>query len=192
MSAARALRWLAAAAVVGVVLGLLKGDGHPLRTAIGNLSAPWLLVALVPAWWSGSWWRGALLGTAATLAGLLGFYVAVTVVLHGHLGGAEGWGDELVYVVSANRLWFGAGLLSGPVMGAVGGLLGPGRRRLVVVSGLLLVGELAVVSLVAGVRVPLVGVSWAVETWTAYVVQAVAGVVLLLAASADARLHPAR
>ena len=37
------------AAAFGVAVGLFKGNDTGLRGGIGNLSAPWLLVALLPA-----------------------------------------------------------------------------------------------------------------------------------------------
>lgn len=188
------LRWLglaAAALAVGAALGLVHGNGGMLRTEIGNLSAPWLLIALVPAWWAGSWWRGALVGLAATMLALLGFYVAMTVVLHGHFGGASGWPAELRYDVRVNRIWFEAGLLSGPVLGTVGGALGPARRwRLAILAGALMLGELLVMRLVAGVRLPVAAMSFAVERWTAYDGQAVIGLLLLLGGLAARRSRP--
>jgi hypothetical protein len=175
-------RRLAGALAVGLLLGLVKGNDDALRSAIGNLSAPWLLIALVSAWWSGSWWRGALVGTAATLVGLLGFYAGMTLVLHGHFGGASGWLAEYRYVVQSNRIWFVAGVLSGPVLGALGGALGPRRPAgwLVGLAGALMLAELLVVRLVADR--PLLGVAWGVSSWSAYIGQAGLGVVLLAAA----------
>lgn len=183
---------LAAALLAGLGLGLLKGDGDPLRAAVGNLSAPWLLMALVPAWWAGSWWRGALVGTAATALGLVGFYGAMTVVLHGHFGGASGWVDEFLHVLVANRIWFGAGLLSGPVLGALGGAVGRGGPHLLaLVAGGFMAAEPAVVAVVSGVRIPVLGVSWATPTWTPYLAQAAVGSALVCGV-AWWRRHPVR
>jgi hypothetical protein len=77
------------AEVFGVAAGLFKGDDTGLRGGIGNLSAPWLLVAMFPALRCRSVARGALLGFASTLVALAGFYAALTAVLAGQLA-AEG------------------------------------------------------------------------------------------------------
>jgi len=177
---------LAVAVVVGAALGLLRGNGDPLRSALGNLSAPWLLIALVPAWWAGSAVRGALLGTAATVAGLLGFYAVVTVVLHGHLGGASGWSGEYRYVLAANRVWFLAALLSGPLVGAIGGVAGrggcTGLRWLTMACGIVTLTEFPVVEIVSRVRVPVLGLAWAAEGTAAYAAEALLGLLLVGAA----------
>jgi hypothetical protein len=55
------------AALFGVAAGLFKGNDAGLRGGIGNLSAPWLLVALFPALHCRSVMRGALLGLTSTL-----------------------------------------------------------------------------------------------------------------------------
>lgn len=174
------------ALVVGTALGFLRGNGDPLRSALGNLSAPWLLIALLPAWWAGSAVRGALLGTATTLAGLLGFYAAVTVVLHGHLGGASGWPGEYRYIVAANRVWFAAGLLSGPVAGAIGGLVGRAARRgarwLAMACGLVMITEFPVAEMASRFRLPAPGLAWAAEGAPAYAAEALVGVMLVSAA----------
>ncbi|WP_186526038.1 hypothetical protein [Leekyejoonella antrihumi] len=41
---------LPAAVCFGLFAGVLKGDGAGLRDGLGNLSSPWLLVAVTPAW----------------------------------------------------------------------------------------------------------------------------------------------
>jgi len=70
------------AAAFGVAAGLFKGNDAGLRGGIGNLSAPWLLVALFPALHCRSVLRGALLGLASTLVALAGFYGMVAGLLN--------------------------------------------------------------------------------------------------------------
>lgn len=150
MSTPRLLAVLTAATVFGLVAGGIHGKQGGLRGDLGNLSAPWLLVAIVPSWWSGSWARGLLVGLAATLAGLFGYYVAMTLEMRGHLGNVDGDSLHLLwYVITANRIWFVAGVVSGPVCGAVSGAVGARCRDwwLGVSAGVLMIGELVMVRL---------------------------------------------
>lgn len=146
----------------GLVAGLVHGNDGGLRAAFGNLSAPWLIVALIPGWFSGSALRGAAVGTAATLVALVGFYIALAATMYGHLGAVHGLVHSFTFVLTANRVWFAAGLMSGPVCGSVAGLLG--RRLpsswLAVAVGALMVGEIAVVTDVQGLRVPILNIQW--------------------------------
>lgn len=188
MSARRLLIILVSAAGFGLLAGVVHGNDGGLRGALGNLSTPWLLVAIVPAWRAGSWQRGAVLGLAATVAALLGFYVAMTVEMTGHLGNVDGDFLHLLrYVMTANRIWFAAGLVSGPVCGAVSAALGSRRSVwwLGVVVGGLMIGELVLMGLIAHLPLPLLGThaGWAMADWRAYYLQ---GLVGLLVASASA------
>jgi hypothetical protein len=137
---------LAGAFGFGVVCALIKGqsgDGLSLasqiRGEIGNLSTPWVLVA----WFAGRRTRaiggGALLGLVATLVALVGFYVVSGLVEP--MGGSMPIADISSWL-SANRVYFEAGVISGPVFGAFGAW--SARRRspsATLVAGLLLVGE---------------------------------------------------
>jgi hypothetical protein len=188
MSARRRLIVLVAAIAFGLLAGAVHGNDGGLRGALGNLSAPWLLVAIIPAWRSRSWKRGAVLGLVATLAALLGFYVAMTLEMTGHLGNVDGNFFHLLrYVVTANRVWFAAGLISGPTCGAVSGALGARRNALWLglVIGALMIGELVLMKLIAYLPLPLLGThaGWANGDWRAYYLQGVAG---LLVASTSA------
>ncbi|MEV4351419.1 DUF6518 family protein [Actinoplanes sp. NPDC049596] len=167
-------RGLLAALAFGALAALIKGDHGGVRDTIGNLSAPWLLVAFIPALIARSVPRGAVIGLAATLAALLGFYVAVTVTLDDQMPGLR---EHLLHVLRLNRRWIYSGLLSGPVMGALGAWLG--RGVLVPVAGLLLLLEPIVI--VSARIVP----GWrSVIHWTLdpvpYVVEAVLGVLILI------------
>lgn len=166
---------LAGALAFGVLAALVKGDQGGVRDTIGNLSTPWLLAGFVPGLFARSLPRGAVLGLAATLTALLGFYLVVSFPL-----------DDLSEVLRLNRRWVFSGLLSGPVMGAAGAWVRrrgfPLARAAVVVTGLLLVLEPLVI--VAARVVP----GWrTVIHWTLepipYVVEAAAGVVVLAAAA---------
>ena len=174
---------LAAALVFGFVAGLVHGNDGGLRAAFGNLSAPWLFVALVPGWWAGSPIRGAVLGSSATFVALLGFYVGLTVAMYGHLGETRGIVQSFEFVLEANRIWFAAGLISGPVCGAASGYFA-GRLRtawLVAALGTLLTGEILVVLGLQSVELPVVRVQWGASDWRAYEVEATLGLLVLAA-----------
>ncbi|HYZ56626.1 MAG TPA: hypothetical protein VE733_24445 [Streptosporangiaceae bacterium] len=172
------------AAAFGVAAGLFKGNDTGLRGGIGNLSAPWLLVALFPALHCRSVMRGALLGLTSTLVALAGFYAALTAVLAGQLGG-EGHLAELLVEVDANRIYFLGGIVTGPILGAIGAWLGRYQRNsLWLVVGALVASEILVVALVHGRHLfpaPFY-FSWGVADWTPYIGESIVGVAIVLAA----------
>lgn len=189
----RSISVIAGALAFGLVAGLVHGNDGGLRAAFGNLSAPWLIVALIPGWFSGSALRGAALGTAATLVALVGFYLALTATMYGHLGAIHGPVASFTFVLTANRIWFAAGLLSGPVCGTIAGLLGgrfPGTW-LAVAIGALMVGEIAVVTGVRGLEAPILHIRWGASDLRGYEFEAALGL-LVLASSAVRRLRFAR
>ncbi|HEX9064149.1 MAG TPA: DUF6518 family protein [Streptosporangiaceae bacterium] len=110
----------------GAAMSWLKGDGPGLRDAIGNASAPWLLLPFLAGTAAGT--RriplAAVTGLAATLAALAGFYVTNSVVL---ALGPHPWLTDLGLTVRGGLYWFERGLLSGPVFGALGGWWGRSR-----------------------------------------------------------------
>jgi hypothetical protein len=189
----RFLLSVAGALVFGLLVGLVHGNHGGLRAAFGNLSAPWLFVALVPAWWAGSAVRGALLGTSATLVALAGFYASLTATMYGHLGETHGVVQSFVFVLEANRIWFAAGLMSGPVCGTVSGFFGARLRTawLAAVLGVLLIGEIVVVRGLQGVELPPLHLRWTAADWRAYEIEATLGL-LLLAGLLARRLRAAR
>lgn len=116
--------------VVAFAFGLLaawaKGqntDGvHGLsqvRSALGNLSTPWLLVPFFAGTQTDRVRRAVVLGLAATLCALLGFYLLSTLVEN--LGG-HGFIGDLRLELSGNRAYFEGGLVTGPLFGALGAL----------------------------------------------------------------------
>jgi hypothetical protein len=178
------LRGLLLAAGFGVAAGALKGDNVGLRADIGNLSAPWLLVAFVPALPCRSAVRGALLGLVCTLLALAGFYLTLSAVLMGHLGGHGYIGGALVEL-RANHVYLLAGTLTGPLFGALGAWVGHRHRaRAWLVVGALTASEIVVVALVRGHQLlpsPLY-FKWGVDNWTAYLVECACGIAVMIAA----------
>lgn len=92
----------------GAALCLMKGEGGGLAMAVGNLSAPYVVVAVFAGLAARRWWLGAVLGIAATEATVGGFYGT--------------WAMYFGHEVSqhAVMLWGGAGVFSGALFGVVG------------------------------------------------------------------------
>jgi len=111
---------LAACLLFGAAMSWLKGNGSGFRDAIGNASAPWLLVPFLAGAAAGSRRLaiGAMIGLGATLAALAGFYVANSIVLD---LGPHPWLTDLALTVRSGVYWAERALGSGPVFGALGG-----------------------------------------------------------------------
>jgi hypothetical protein len=143
--------------VFGVAAAAIKGPNGgtgavaALRTNLGNLSTPWLLVGFVAGTTTPRRLRGAASGLLVTLLALIGFYVlnAVFVDL-----GAQTFAGNLGRELSANRVYLESGLVSGPVFGALGAWSRGSRSvRTSIVAGVLLVAEpivVAALGLIAG------------------------------------------
>jgi Family of unknown function (DUF6518) len=180
----RVVSCLLLAAAFGIAAGLFKGNSTGLRADIGNLSAPWLLVAYLPALLAATPLRGALVGLVSTLVALAGFYATLTIVLAGHLGGG-GYAAEFLVESRANRIYFLAGVVTGPIFGALGAWAGArGRSAAGAVAGVLLAGEIAVVALVGSRQVlpPPLYFRWGVDDWLPYVVESAVGVLIVVIA----------
>ncbi len=189
MSARRVVTVLLLPAVFGIVMGLFKGDDAGLRSGIGNLSAPWLLVALLPALRCRTMWRGALVGFGSTMAALAGFYAALTVVLAGDLGGG-GQVREFLVEAGSNRIYFLAGMVTGPLLGVIGAWVGNRHHSVwVLVVGCLVAGEIAGVALVQGLQLapPPLYFRWGVDDWTPYIGESLLGLAIIVAAVARRR-----
>jgi hypothetical protein len=175
---------LVAAAAFGFLIGAFKGNDAGLRGGVGNLSAPWLLVAFLPALRCRSLMRAAVVGLLSTGVALAAFYATLTVVLAGHLGGG-GYVRELAVEAAANRVYFLAGLVTGPLFGAVGAWVGHRHPRDVwFVVGGLVAGEIVAVGLLQGRELlpPPLYFVWGVDDWTPYVAEAIVGVAIIVAA----------
>lgn len=105
----------------GVTWSIVKGNGAGVRDAVGNISAPWLLLPFLAGALVAKGRRpaaGAGVGLLVTLAALAGFYVANAFVLD--LGPHPLLVDVRLAVV-AGKHYFALALLSGPAFGALGG-----------------------------------------------------------------------
>src|ERR1041385_3988122 len=123
-SRATLLKILGAAFAFGVLAALAKGqntDGiqtmSRVRSDLGNLSTPWLLVPFVAGTQCVRRRPAACVGLLATAAALGGFYLLTTFVIdlghHGVVG-------DLRLEFTANRGYFEGGLVTGPLFGALG------------------------------------------------------------------------
>jgi hypothetical protein len=108
-----------AAFAFGAVESVVKGNGAGVRDGIGNLSAPWVIVPLLAgaAGARGRVLLGAAVGLLTTVAALVGFYLANAFVLD--LGPHSSLHD-IGLTLDVGNLWFKAGVVSGPAMGALG------------------------------------------------------------------------
>ncbi len=139
----RPLLAIAGAAAFGVAVAVLKGDSTGPRDALGNVSAPWLLLPYLAATTTRGWARGAVVGALACFAALVGFYVAEAFVLD--LGGHPML-TNLRLTLGAGHLWYQVGIPGAAALGALGGArVGPRPVVSALVVGLALVGEPLVV-----------------------------------------------
>lgn len=127
--------------------------------------------------------HGALTGLVSTLVALASFYAVLTVLLAGHLGGG-GYASEFLVEADANRIYFLAGMVTGPVLGAAGAWIGRRHRPATwLVVGSLLSGEILAVALTSGHQLapsPLY-FKWGVADWRPYVAESAIGLTVILA-----------
>lgn len=134
----RLLVVLAGGIAFGAAMSALKGNGDGVREAIGNTSAPWLLLPFIAGAWVGGRrvLRAGLVGLAVSIAALGAFYFANSFVLD---LGPHPWPQDLVLTVEAGKRYFLLGLVSGPIFGALGGWW---QRRQSALVGVLIAGLL--------------------------------------------------
>jgi hypothetical protein len=110
---------LLAGLAFGVLVAAVKGQQSGVRDALGNTSAPWVVVPFLAGARYRRLWQGALGGLAATLAAFLGFYLAEAAILD---LGAHPWYADLQLTLGSGRVYETWGLLSGSIYGALGAL----------------------------------------------------------------------
>ena len=137
---------LVAAFAFGVLAAWAKGQNtggvaytSQLRGVIGNLSTPWLLVPFFAGMQCTRLRQGALVGLAATLCALVGFYLVSTLVEN--LGG-HGFLGDLRVELRGNRAYFEGGVVTGPIFGTLGAWWHRRRHaRAALLVGALLIAE---------------------------------------------------
>jgi Family of unknown function (DUF6518) len=110
---------LLAGLLFGVLVAAVKGQDVGVRDALGNTSAPWVVVPFLAGTRYARVWQAALVGVATTLAALCGFYLAEAAILD---LGPHPWTTDLRLTLGSGQYWVTWGLLSGSVYGALGGL----------------------------------------------------------------------
>jgi hypothetical protein len=141
---------LLASVLFGMLAAVIKGGGMGPRDALGNLSAPWMAVAFAAGAVLGTARRGAVIGVAATLAGLGAFYVTQAFTLD--LGDHGLW-TRLTLTAGYVNVYERLGVMSGLVYGALGGLWRSRPRVAGAMLGLAFLGEPLLVDVLARARV---------------------------------------
>ena len=103
----------------GTLSAITKGNGAGIRDAVGNVSAPWLIVPLGGAFYAarGRALIGAAFGITTTMAAILGFYAANAFVLD--LGPHSTFAD-LGLALSPAVVLAPYGVVTGTIFGAIG------------------------------------------------------------------------
>jgi Family of unknown function (DUF6518) len=126
---------LVGAACFGLLMAAIKGQGADARDAFGNLSAPWLLLSFVAGACAARIRVAALVGLAAALTALAAFYIGESVILD---LGRHSWITDLNLTMRAGRIYFVQAVVSGPLLGGLGGVWAKRRSALVAAAVALL------------------------------------------------------
>jgi hypothetical protein len=108
---------LLAGIAFGVLVAAVKGQDTGVRDALGNTSAPWVLVPFLAGTRYIRVWHGAAAGLAATLAAFFGFYLAEAAILD---LGPHPWYVDVRLTLGSGHVYERWGLFTGLVYGALG------------------------------------------------------------------------
>jgi hypothetical protein len=108
---------LPAAVAFGVLVAAIKGQDTGVRDALGNTSAPWVVLPFLAGARCSTLRSAALMGLAATLAAFFGFYLAEAAILD---LGPHPWYVDLRLTLGSGRVYEYWGLVSGSLYGALG------------------------------------------------------------------------
>ena len=178
-TARKATALVLAGAAFGVLVAVIKGQDTGVRDALGNTSAPWVVLPFVAGAVFARARSAALAGLAVTLASLLAFYVAEAAILD--LGPHPWWVDLRLTAGSVNiyEKW---GIFSGLLYGTLGWLWAYRSKAMAAAAvGLAFAAEPLIVFLVtkAGIwRGLILDYRW---MWTAEIVLGFAGIAFALA-----------
>ncbi len=120
-----------AAVWFGIAMAAIKGQGAGARDALGNISAPWLLIAFLAGASSERRRWAPVVGLVATVAALIGFYIAESRLLD---LGQHSWLVDLQLTLRAGGVYLLSALVSGPIFGALGGMWASRRSRFAAVA----------------------------------------------------------
>ena len=181
---------LAGGFAFGLAMAAIKGQDGGVRDALGNMSAPWMLLPFVAGTRYSRILCSAWAGVAITLAGLFGFYLAEAAILD--LGPLP-WYTDLKLTLGSGHVYEAWGIAAGLLYGALGGLW---RGRLLLAApialGLAFMGEPVVVLVVE--RVGIWGGGGLLDYRWLWVTEVTIGIGISYAALriARSRLAPAR
>jgi Family of unknown function (DUF6518) len=169
---------LLAGVAFGVLVAVIKGQDTGVRDALGNTSAPWIVLPFIAGTCFSRVRSAALGGLAITLASLLGFYVAEAAILD---LGPHPWWVDLQLTAGTVNIYEKWGLVSGLLYGTLGWLWAYRSKAAAAAAvGLAFAAEPLIVYLVskAGMWYGMVlDYPW---IWTAEVLLGVAGIALAL------------
>jgi Family of unknown function (DUF6518) len=188
MSVVRKLTLLLVGAVAfGVLVAVVKGQDTGVRDALGNTSAPWVVLPFIAGTCLSRARSAALVGVAVTLASLLGFYVAEAAVLD--LGPHPWWVDLRLTAGSVNiyEKW---GIVSGLLYGTFGWLWAYRSKAVAAAAvGVAFAAEPLIVFLASKAGMwhgLLLDYGW---MWMAEILFGIAGIALAFAARPPRRSH---
>lgn len=115
----RVLRLLAAAVAFGVTVALIKGQAVGVRDALGNTSAPWVVLPFIAGTHFPRARSAAAAGLAVTLISLLSFYIAEAAILN---LGPHPWWVDLRLTAGSMNIYEQWGIFSGLLYGTLGWL----------------------------------------------------------------------
>lgn len=108
-----------AAIAFGALVAVIKGQDVGVRNALGNTSAPWVVVPFLAGTLYSRAWHAALVGVATTLAAFFGFYLAEAAVLD---LGEHPWYVDLKLTLGSGHIYETWGAPVGLVYGVLGWL----------------------------------------------------------------------
>jgi hypothetical protein len=180
MSTGRKITALVLAGLIfGVLVAVIKGQDTGVRDALGNTSAPWIVLPFIAGAYFARARSAAIAGLAVTLASLLSFYVAEAAILD---LGAHPWWVDLRLTAGSVNIYEKWGVFSGVLYGTLGWLWAYRSKAAAAAAvGLAFVAEPLIVFLVqrAGMWHGLIlDYGW---LWKAEVMLGVAGIAVALA-----------
>jgi len=117
---------LVAGLVFGAAVAVVKGQETGARDALGNMSAPWVVVPFLAGTRYPRAWQAMLVGIAATLAAFFGFYLAEAAILD---LGSHPWYTDIRLTLRSGTIYEVWGVPTGALYGVLGWLWA--SRRLV-------------------------------------------------------------
>jgi hypothetical protein len=110
---------LLAAIAFGAMVAVVQGQDVGVRNALGNASAPWVVVPFLAGTFYSRTWQAALIGGATTLAAFFGFYLAEAAILD---LGPHPWYVDLQLTLGSGHVYEIWGTPVGLVYGVLGWL----------------------------------------------------------------------